>query len=132
MSTKGWVFLAVLAGCAPGAAPVSPDAIETDDGLYLIDLAATPDPVVAGEESELMMHVMNLGDEEHVQGAVVGVDPFMPEHGHGIEDDVEVTEPQMGMYVAAWTYTMSGYWEVTIDVDADAGADSVVVGYDVF
>ena len=101
----------------------------TDNGLYMIHLTPSADPYGAGVEVELDMHIMV--DDVGVPGATVSVTPFMPDMGHGIDTPPTVTEGDMGMYTAAWTFSMSGLWELDIEIDGSEGTDMVTVSYEV-
>jgi len=63
--------------------------------------------------------------------AALDVVPWMPAMDHGIMGEVTVTDMGDGTYEAEWVYSMPGTWEVTVDVDADAGTDMVVLEFDV-
>lgn len=109
--------------------PVAPDQVTTADGLYLLKLDAVPQPYVAGSDASLTVEL--LADGEAVDGALLNVKPWMPDHGHGISPGPEVTVQGAGRYEAAWVFSMPGYWELTLTVDADDGQDSAVVAYEV-
>ncbi len=110
-------------------AEVNPSEVTTHDGLYTIHLTPSSDPYGAGSVVGLDMHL--TANEADVTGATLTLTPFMPDMGHGIESDPVVTEGEMGMYAAAWTFSMAGLWEVDIDVDGSEGADMVTVSYEV-
>ena len=61
----------------------------------------------------------------------VQVEPWMPEHGHGVNEPPVVTVASDGTFVAEWSYSMPGLWEVTIEIEGEPGVDAAVVAYDV-
>lgn len=115
------MLFAALFACAPAEVPLKPDMFSTDS--YTVHLTPSADPFLMGEEITLGMHVMQ--DDIGVAGLDVDVEPFMPDMGHGISTDVLITEMEMGMYEAAFTFSMAGHWELTLDVDGE----TAVVGY---
>lgn len=123
-----------LAACSPGEEErlVDPEGlVETDAGLYAVRFSADPDPFVSGEPVALGMELYAAGTEDGVEGASIVVTPWMPDMGHGISDAPVVTEQGGGRYEATFTFSMGGYWELGVDVDASAGTDSVAVPYEV-
>ncbi len=127
-------LIPLLVACGPeGTAEeqveLNPSEVETDAGVFSIHLTPSSDPFASGDSMELGLHVMF--EDVGVENAVVVVTPFMPDMGHGVDDQPTVTEGDMGMYTATWTYSMAGYWEVTIEVDASEGVDTVTVAYEV-
>jgi hypothetical protein len=122
--------LCLLAACdAATGVPVDPHMVTTDDGLYSLHFHDGHETKL-GEPSILMFHLQDA-DQANVEAATITVTPWMPDHGHGIDEEPMMTEADDGMYEATWTYSMGGRWEITIDVDGDAGVDTVVVAYDV-
>ena len=102
----------------------------TADPLYMIAYTADPEPVLAGD-TMLMLQITDASDEAAVLGATLDVEPWMPAMGHGIMGEVTLMEMADGMYHAEWAYPMTGPWEVTINVDSDAGVDDAVVDFEV-
>ncbi|HTM19107.1 MAG TPA: FixH family protein [Kofleriaceae bacterium] len=90
--------------------------------VMLVD--ADPAPPAKGDNYwMIMVHAMDTGDP--VDGAVLEVTPFMPDHGHGTSIVPVVTpDTEPGTYIVdpinLW---MPGLWEVRIDVDD--GADLI-------
>ncbi len=122
----------LLIACATSTEPLFEPVteIDTDQGRYHLLLDPIPDPPTAGDATLHIDLISNKTGESSL-GAAVSVTPWMPDHGHGIADDVIVEELGMGEYAASWVYSMSGYWELTITIDADNGEDEVIVGYEV-
>jgi len=130
-----WILLltpAFTTGCAD-VEPVSRlervDEAVTDGGLYALTLSPVPDPPVAGPAA-LELLVTDL-DGFAVEGAGIALDIWMPDHGHGVSQPPIVSDRGDGEYTAEWTYSMPGYWELTVEVSGPEGEDNVVVAYDV-
>lgn len=124
-------LLLALAGCAETEEPTDTGGgVRTDDGLYDLALAPDPDPPVAGDAAlEIAIAVVATGAA--LEGATVTVEPWMTDMGHGTPEPPAVEEIGGGVYRATWTYSMPGTWDVTIQVDGEAGVDSATVAYDV-
>jgi hypothetical protein len=128
------VLLLAVSACNPtdgGDVAVPEGLVETEGGLYTMRLAPDPDPFVAGEDAVLGIELYAPDGATAVAGAEIAVTPWMTDMAHGITDAPVVTEVGEGLYEAAFRFSMAGYWELTIDVSADAGEDSVVVAYEV-
>ena len=135
MSAIMWMSLllpALTTGCAE-VEPVSRlervDEAVTDGGLYTLSLTPEPDPPVAGPAA-LGLRIIDA-DGADVEGASIALDVWMPDHGHGVSQPPIVSDEGGGEYTAEWTYSMPGYWELTVEVSGPGGDDNVVVAYDV-
>lgn len=66
-------------------------------------------------------------DGEPVTGAMVMVGGDMPEHGHGLPTEPEVSgETSPGTYlVEGMKFSMPGWWVVTFDIKSGSSADTV-------
>lgn len=67
-----------------------------------------------------------------VDGAVLSVDGGMPQHGHGLP-----TQPKIGRALGGGVYeieglrfSMGGWWELKLAIDAPAGVDAVTFNLD--
>lgn len=129
----------VLAGGSSGADTVvdtsdygSPvDGVPMDGGLYVLDLANDPDPPVTGK-TILHLRVGGGEDQAPVSGAAIGVVPFMPEMGHGISGEPDISEVGDGYYDAEWSYPMAGEWEVEVSIlGGDLGQDTYTAIFEV-
>jgi hypothetical protein len=111
-----------LAACG-GSAPL--------DGpqLYEVSTTLVPAQHVAGEAVSVELVIALDGAPE--LGATVDVEPWMPDHGHGVSDPPVTVEDGDGHYTATWTYPMSGAWELQYRVDGSAGVDSWTEALDV-
>jgi len=62
-----------------------------------------------------------------VHGATFRVDGGMPQHGHGLPTQPRVTrEIEAGVYALdGMKFSMTGWWELKLDIDSPQGADKV-------
>lgn len=119
----------LLVACTADGDPAEGPVL-TDAGLYRVDATPTPDPPVAGDAAlHLLLSVAE--SDAPVTGAALAVEPWMPAMNHGIMGEVTVSETGEGHYHAEWAYSMPGWWEVTLTVDAAEGVDTVTLGYEV-
>ena len=121
------MLAAALAACAtPGDLDLSlrhPSA----QGRYVVQIEP---PAAAPAINQMHSWQIKLSspDGAPVRNARIAVDGGMPQHGHGLP-----TRPQVTREVVAGTYTMegmkfsmSGWWEIKLAIQAADGADSVV------
>lgn len=121
-------LLLTLFACGAPAPDVwlNPNDVTTDAGLFALQLAGDPLPAIAGEVFTLEIGV------DGATNAAFALEPWMPEHGHGIPDAPVVTAgDDANAFVATWIYSMPGYWEVQLDVTADEGGDGVTLAWNV-
>lgn len=124
--------LLLLAGCAPTDPDEGPvGLLATDAGLYEVLLTPSPDPFEAGVDVVLGIALHEAGVTDGLPGAAIEVTPWMPDMGHGIADPPVVSDRGDGAYEAAFVFTMAGAWELALAVDAEAGADTLTVTYEV-
>jgi hypothetical protein len=62
-----------------------------------------------------------------VTQARIRVDGGMPQHGHGLPTRPQVTRelPDGGYLIEGMKFSMTGWWEIKLAIDAPAGADRV-------
>lgn len=124
-------MLLILLACTAGPrerhdTALSTMATDSEAGLYYVTVWLDPNPAVGAQT--LIIEPTHAG--EAVLGATVTAVPWMPAHDHGVSDASAVVEEE-GSYTVSWTWPMAGLWEVTIDIDGEPGADSVVFAIDV-
>lgn len=129
MRTAVLCALLVACGAEEAEAPLAPSSVETESGMYVLELTPSADPWLAGEAVSLEIEVR--ADGEPTADAALVVTPTMPAMGHGVEQDPVVEALGDGRFTASWTYSMAGYWELELDVTAAQGQDVAVVGYEV-
>ena len=99
---------------------------ETEDGLFTVELAPAVDPIPLNEIHEWNLTVRD-DSGELVDDAAVTIGGGMPQHNHGFPTEPVVTATDdPGVYlVEGMKYQMSGWWEMSFDIDTDTASDSV-------
>ena len=71
---------------------------------------------------------LSAPDGSPVRQARIGVDGGMPQHGHGLPTRPQVTrEVAAGVYqMEGMKFSMTGWWEIKLAIQAPEGADTVV------
>ncbi len=119
------LLLATLGACTDTG-----DTADTAPVVYHhVTLTQDPDPPTAGTEVAAELTVML--DGENLEGATVDLVPWMPDHDHGLSDEVEVIDEGGGIYSASFVYSMAGHWELQIEVTSEAGTDAHAFDVDV-
>jgi hypothetical protein len=111
---------------------VPPDDLDTattrtsDNGFYQVSFTSELDPLAINQMHSWILHV-ETADGEPVEDAVITVDGGMPQHGHGLPTQPQVTENLGGgdYRVEGLRFQMGGWWEVSFAIDAAANPDSV-------
>ncbi len=97
----------------------------SEDGLLAATLVdATPLPPVQGENSwtvDVSMANAPVLDEGDTDSQVIA-NVYMAEHDHNIRKRGTMTAPGVFEF-AQFPITMNGYWEITVQVQADADAN---------
>jgi hypothetical protein len=131
MSTLPLILTSLSLGCAPTPADTGatwgPRTVETDAGVYTLDLELTPDPPVAGGTA-LWLAARDAGGES--VSPTLTLTPWMPVHGHGVSEEPVYTEVDGGVE-AAFSWSMPGDWELRIEVSDGQQVDTVVVPVEV-
>lgn len=117
-------FGGTAGGKDTGAGEDLADGVVMDGGLFVLALTPDPDPPVTGQNT-LHLRVSHGDDRTPVAGATLEIVPFMPEMGHGIQGEPDISELGDGAYDAEWSYPMSGKWEVAVTVSADDVGEDV-------
>ena len=120
-------LVAAVAGCA--APPSGLDLALTHPTAahrYVATLEPSEPPIPIGR---LQAWRVRLASSEGapVVHARIAVDGGMPQHGHGLPTKPRVTrELADGTYVIdGMKFSMGGWWEIRLAIDADAGPDQV-------
>jgi len=100
----------------------------TEKGLYGVELVIPDERLAIGINSlDLIIHDMAHRD---IEGAIVKVEPWMPEMGHGAFSAPEVTEKESGLYtVENIVMIMGGHWELRVDIRKGEMIDRVVFDF---
>jgi hypothetical protein len=120
--------IAGLAGC--GTPPQGLDvslAKPSAGGTYHVTLVP-PEQVPAINQMHSWKVKLATADGVPVHGARFAVDGGMPQHGHGLPTQPRVTrELADGTYqLDGMKFSMTGWWELKLAIDAAQGADKVV------
>lgn len=96
-------------------------------GAYRATIRPDGDSVPQGRLQRWTLH-LETADGRPVDSARVAVGGGMPQHGHGLPTKPRVTRALGGgdHLVEGLKFNMGGWWVVTFQVDAAAGADSLV------
>lgn len=109
--------------------PAGPElALErpTDNKRYVVKVQSLAEPIVINR-----MHAweatVKLPSGEPVPGARITVGGGMPQHFHGYPTQPRVTrELGNGRYlIEGMKFSMAGWWNLKLDIEASAGADKV-------
>jgi hypothetical protein len=127
LRTISLIQLVSLAACMtpPSGLNVSLDR-PTDHGKYQVALHSLAEPITVNK-----MHAWEIllrsPSGATVSGARISVDGGMPQHGHGFPTQPRVTrELGDGRYlIEGMKFSMPGWWEIKLKVDAASGPDDV-------
>ena len=118
----------VLAACAPPPRDLDlslrhPSA----EGRYVVQMEPPATPPAINQIHAWQIK-LSSADGAPVRNAHIAVDGGMPQHGHGLP-----TRPQVTRELAAGTYllegmkfSMTGWWEIKLAVQAPEGTDTAV------
>lgn len=97
----------------------------TDQGLYTASVEPGLSPLQVGPLHGWVVRVTR--DGHPVDQARITIDGGMPQHGHGLPTEPEVTSDLgEGRYqVEGMKFNMPGWWVVNLAIDGPAGADTV-------
>lgn len=100
----------------------------TEKGLFSVKIMVQDKELKPGKNTiELLIRDKNGRD---VERAEITVTPWMPEMGHGVEIEPVISEKGKGLYTADNVYlSMSGRWELRIDVQKGDARDRVVFSF---
>jgi hypothetical protein len=98
----------------------------SDEGLFQATISSALDPIAINQMHDWTLH-LETADGTPVKDAQISVQGGMPQHDHGLPTAPQVTENLgNGDYkVEGMRFQMTGWWEVTFDVQAGGESDSV-------
>jgi len=113
-----FAFAAGCGGSPPAIPPVPASfppqavaAVNSMSGSLHVELRSVPDPMVRGENVGQL--ALTDGNGQPVDGVTVEVLPWMPSHGHGTSQAVEITDQGGGVFIANPLYLfMAGEWQI--------------------
>jgi hypothetical protein len=98
----------------------------TKDGSSSIALvAATPEVPVNSDNFWTL--ALTDADEEPIDGATIVAVPYMVDHGHGTAPQLAVGMGDGQYELGPVTLTMPGFWEVTLEVTLEDGAETSAI-----
>jgi hypothetical protein len=112
---------------APAPSDVDTSSARSSDRkTYIVSYTIEPSPAPLNRIHQWKLNVKNQSGQP-VKGARIIVSGDMPEHGHGLPTQPEVTkEVEDGLYlVEGMKFQMPGWWVVTFQISAAEGQDSV-------
>jgi hypothetical protein len=97
------------------------------EGRYVVQMEP-PAPAPAINQMHAWQIRLSSPDGAPVRHARIAVDGGMPQHGHGLPTHPEVTrEIAEGTYLMeGMKFSMTGWWELKLAVEAPAGKDTAV------
>jgi hypothetical protein len=97
----------------------------TDQGRYTASVEPGLSPITVGTMHGWVIQI-STRDGRPVDHARIAVDGGMPQHGHGLPTEPEVSaDLGEGRYqVEGMKFNMPGWWTITLEVSSPAGADS--------
>ncbi len=111
------------------SAPVNLDtstSLLSDDGLFQVTWSSDSTNVPLNQIHTWTLHV-ETPNGQPVEDASILVDGGMPQHGHGLPTDPQVTE-YLGdgdYLVEGMRFQMTGFWEVRFVINSGEQSDSI-------
>jgi hypothetical protein len=98
----------------------------SSQGAYRVSYAPRHTPIAINQLHAWILHV-ETQDGRPVENAVIAVDGDMPQHGHGLPTQPQVTQSLgNGDYlVEGMKFQMGGWWLVDFAIDAEGQRDTV-------
>lgn len=125
--TLSLITFAALSACMspPTGLNLSLDR-RTDHEKYLVEVRSLAAPIAINKMHAWEIRLRSPSGEP-VLGAKIGVGGGMPQHGHGFPTQPKVTrELGGGRYLLeGMKFSMPGWWELKLKVDAASGADEI-------
>jgi hypothetical protein len=97
----------------------------TEHGLYIGTLEPSASPIPVGPIQTWTIAV-TTPDGQPLEHADLSIDGGMPQHGHGLPTEPQVTEELGGgrYRVEGMKFNMPGWWTIELSVSGAAGTDS--------
>ena len=128
------VAVVVLAAGAFAAMRMAPPPADLDysrtqtseNGLFTATIEPAADPIAVNQMHSWTVAIA-MADGSPVDPAAVTIDGGMPQHGHGLPTRPRVTrELAPGTYLLeGMKFSMTGWWEIKLAIEAAQGADKV-------
>lgn len=115
-----------------GVVAPPPDGLDTsatrrsDQGLFQVTYASAKSPISINQIHAWTVHLETV-DGQIVEQAEITVTGGMPQHGHGLPTQPQMTETlgNGDFLVEGLKFNMSGWWEVTFHITANSQSDSI-------
>ena len=93
---------------------------DTDGKTYFISLLEPSEPEVGLNDIEFTVHYReNMMSFPAAENLSITIEPEMPSMGHGSPNNVNPTHKGNGHYKGEVNFTMTGWWQVNIDVSKE-------------
>jgi hypothetical protein len=98
----------------------------SNQGLYQVSYAPNRPPIAFNQIHSWILHVATP-DGQPVTDATITVDGGMPQHGHGLPSQPQVTKHLGGgdYQVEGMNFQMGGWWAVDFTINANGQHDTV-------
>lgn len=98
----------------------------TDRGLFTVSYHSISDYIPVNKIHSWLLLIEDAAGRP-VEHATVAVEGDMPEHGHGMPTEPEVSEEMVeGQYIVnGMKFSMPGWWMVKFNIKTESGEDSV-------
>jgi YtkA-like len=98
----------------------------SEQGIFNVTYSSSNNPIPINQIHAWTIHV-ETADGQPVEQADIGIDGGMPQHGHGLPTQPEVTQDLgSGDYlVEGMKFNMPGWWTVTFRITANDQSDTV-------
>lgn len=98
----------------------------SDQGTYVVQLMAVPDPIEISQIHSWVLHVA-APNGQVIENAEISISGGMPRHNHGLPTAPRVTGYLgKGEYlVEGMKFQMTGHWQVTFEIKAGGQQDQV-------
>ncbi len=122
------MFAFILAGCATDTAPPPDLDVSTTRSsahkLYTVAIAPVVAPVAINKMHAWQI-VLTEPSGKPVTNALIGIGGGMPQHSHGFPTQPKVTKELGGgrYLLEGMKFSMSGWWEIKLDIKSTLGAD---------
>lgn len=125
--SAGWCCIACG---SESSEPEDLSRVKSESGAYFGRFTPEPNPPVTGDNA-LGVRIEDTKGVG-VENAVLGIEPFMLAHGHGVSTLPVVSELGGGDYHAEKIHLMMpGTWQLRVNLDVAEIHDRIVVEYEV-
>lgn len=98
----------------------------SDQGIFNVTYSSSITPIRINQIHSWTIHI-ETADGQPVDQAEINIDGGMPQHGHGLPTQPEVTQ-NLGngdFLIEGMKFNMSGWWTVTFHITAAGQSDNV-------